>query len=129
MFNSLIIGLSYDEYFHHVNGLVRFKYLQSLGDYQKYNLANNEYYPGLYDTISYAISHIVLLFNQGFYINYFPEIMHSIHFLFSFLSIFCDIFALVRLGAIQLTLIFGANSAANERVKPSIAPFAVEIIV
>ena len=35
-----------------------------------------------------------------------------------------DIFDLVKLGAIQFTLIFGANSAAKETVNPSIAPFA-----
>ena len=46
------------------------------------------YYPGLYDTISYAIGYIVLLFDQNFYRNYFPEIIHSINFLFSALSIF-----------------------------------------
>ena len=46
LFNSLIIGLSWDEYFHHINGLVRFEYLKSLGDFEKYNFYNNEYYPG-----------------------------------------------------------------------------------
>ena len=34
----------------------------------------------------------------------------------------------VRLGAIQFTLIFGANSAANARVNPSTAPFAPAIL-
>lgn len=87
-FNSLIIGLSWDEYFHHINGLARFEYLKTLGEFQKYNFRNNMYYPGLYDTISYAIGYIVLLFDQNFYRNYFPEIIHSINFLFSALSIF-----------------------------------------
>ena len=66
LFNSLIIGLSWDEYFHHINGLVRFEYLKSLGDFQKYNFRNNMYYPGLYDTISYSIGYIVLLFDRIF---------------------------------------------------------------
>jgi len=87
-FNSLIIGLSWDEYFHHVNGLARFEYLKTLGEFQKYNFRNNMYYPGLYDTISYAIGYIILLFDQNFYRNYFPEITHSINFSFSVLSIF-----------------------------------------
>ena len=86
-FNSLIIGLSWDEYFHHINGLVRFEYLKTFGDFQKYNFRNNMYYPGLYDTISYVIGHMVALFDQNFYRNYFPEITHSINFSFSVLSI------------------------------------------
>ena len=32
----------------------------------------------------------------------------------------------VKLGAIQFTLIFGANSAAKAKVRPSIAPLAEE---
>ena len=36
---------------------------------------------------------------------------------------------LVKLGAIQLTLILGANSAAKETVSPSIAPFTDAIIL
>ena len=46
--------------------------------------------------------------------------------IFSFLSKKFDIFELVKLGAIQFTLIFGAYSAASARVKPSTAPFAEE---
>jgi len=88
LFNSLIIGLSWDEYFHHINGLVRFEYLKTLGDFQQYNFRNNMYYPGLYDTISYAVGYIAALFDQNFYRNYFTEITHVINFLFSALSIF-----------------------------------------
>ena len=47
---------------------------------------------------------------------------------FSFLSKKFEIFEFVKLGAIQLTLTFGANSAAKAKVKPSIAPFADETI-
>ena len=38
------------------------------------------------------------------------------------------IFELVKLGAIQFTLMFGANSAASETVKPSTAAFVDAII-
>ena len=86
--SSLTIGLSSDEYFHHINGLVRFEYLKTLGDFQQYNFRNNMYYPGLYDTISYAVGYIAALFDQNFYRNYFTEITHVINFLFSALSIF-----------------------------------------
>ena len=34
---------------------------------------------------------------------------------------------LVSVGAMQFTLILGANSAANDRVNPSIAPLAAAI--
>ena len=44
--------------------------------------------------------------------------------IFSFFNKNSEIFELVKLGAIQFTLILGANSAANEIVKPSTAPFA-----
>ena len=87
LFNSLIIGLSWDEYFHHINGLVRFEYLKSLGDFEKYNFYNNQYYPGLYDTIAYSIGYIISIFDQSFYKNYFVEITHFINFLFSVLSV------------------------------------------
>ena len=39
-----------------------------------------------------------------------------------------EIFEFVKLGAMQFTLILGANSAANARVKPSTAPFAEDTI-
>ena len=87
LFNSLVLGLSWDEYFHHINGLVRFEYIKTLGVFEKYNFYNNQYYPGLYDTIAYSIGYIILLFDQNFYKNYFVEITHSINFLFSVLSI------------------------------------------
>ena len=45
-----------------------------------------------------------------------------------FFSIGSAIFELVKLGAIQFTLIFGANSAANETVNPSTAALAEAII-
>ena len=39
-----------------------------------------------------------------------------------------EIFEFVKLGAIQLTLTLGANSAAKAKVRPSTAPFADETI-
>ena len=45
-----------------------------------------------------------------------------------FFNIGSAIFELVKLGAIQFTLIFGANSAANETVNPSTAALAEAII-
>ena len=45
-----------------------------------------------------------------------------------FLSIGSAILEFVKLGAIQFTLMFGANSAASETVKPSTAAFADAII-
>ena len=86
-FNSLLIGLSWDENFHHVNGLLRFKYLSSVGKFQNYDFLNNKYYPGLYDTISYAIGHILQVFDENFYQKHFVEIKHSINFLFSVFSL------------------------------------------
>ena len=40
-----------------------------------------------------------------------------------------EILDFVKLGAIQFTLIFGANSAARETVRPSIAALADEIML
>ena len=46
-----------------------------------------------------------------------------------FFKIGSAIFELVKLGAIQFTLILGANSAAKETVKPSIAPLTDAMIL
>jgi len=85
--SSLTIGLSSDEYFHHINGLVRFKYLVSLGEFDGYNFRNNEFYPGLYDTLSYGLGQIILLFNKQFYTNNIDFVMHLVNVSFSSLSI------------------------------------------
>ena len=34
LFNSLIIGLSWDEHFHYIKGLVRFEYLKTFGTFK-----------------------------------------------------------------------------------------------
>ena len=49
--------------------------------------------------------------------------------IFSFFKIKFAILDLVILGAIQFTLIFGANSAAKDTVSPSIAPLAEDTML
>ena len=84
---SLTIGLSSDEYFHHINGLVRYKFLISLGEIQKFEFRNNQFYPGLYDTISYGLGQIIFLINKKFYANNIDVVMHIVNISFSTLSI------------------------------------------
>ena len=85
--SSLTIGLSTDEYFHHINGLVRFEYLKTFGEFDEYQFRNNEFYPGLYDTLSYSLGQIVLLINKNFYSNNIDLMMHLVNIFFSSLSI------------------------------------------
>ncbi len=85
--SSLTIGLSTDEYFHHINGLVRFEFLKTLGEFKGYNYRNNEFYPGLYDTLSYALGQIILLINKKFYVANIDFTMHLVNIIFSTLSI------------------------------------------
>ena len=84
---SLSIGLSSDEYFHHINGLKRYNFLTSLGEDENFQFRNNEFYPGLYDTLSYAIGQIILIINKKFYANNIDIVMHSVNIIFSTLSI------------------------------------------
>jgi len=85
--SSLTIGLSSDEYFHHINGLVRYKFLTSFGEIQKFEFRNNQFYPGLYDTISYALGQIIFLINKKLYAENIDVIMHFVNISFSTLSI------------------------------------------
>ena len=85
--SSLTIGLSSDEYFHHINGLVRYKFLISLGEIQKFEFRNNQFYPGLYYTISYGLGQIIFLINKKFYANNIDVVMHIVNISFSTLSI------------------------------------------
>ncbi len=85
--SSLTIGLSSDEYFHHINGMKRYQYLISLGEFDKYQFRNNEFYPGLYDTISYAFGQLILLINKKFYANNIDFVMHLVNVSFSSFSI------------------------------------------
>ena len=48
------IGTSWDEFYHHINGGVRFEYLKTFGQFKGYNFLDNQYYPGLYDTLSFS---------------------------------------------------------------------------
>ena len=93
--SSLTIGLSSDEYFHHINGLVRYKYLTSFGTFDGYQFRNNEFYPGLYDTVSYALSQLILLIDEKFYANNIDFVMHLVNISFSTLSIL-GLFLLVK---------------------------------
>ena len=84
---SLTIGLSTDEYFHHINGLKRYNFLTSFGADKNFQFRNNEFYPGLYDTFSYAIGQIILLINKKFYVNNIDVVMHFVNVVFSTLSL------------------------------------------
>ena len=85
--SALTIGLSTDEYFHHVNGLKRYNFLISLGEDTKFQFRNNEFYPGLYDTLSYAFGQIILIINKKFYANNIDFVMHLVNITFSTLSL------------------------------------------
>lgn len=85
--SSLTIGLSSDEYFHHINGLARYKFLISLGEIQKFEFRNNQFYPGLYDTILYAFGQVIFYINKDFYVGNIDIVMHAVNVLFSTASI------------------------------------------
>jgi len=86
-YSILIVGLSWDEIFHYINGKVRFEYLKTFGKFKDYNYSNNIYYPGLYDTISYTAGYIIRIINSNFFENFFIEIKHTINFIFGSLSL------------------------------------------
>ena len=85
LYNSTIIGLSWDETFHHINGKLRFEYLVSFGNFEKYNFLNNKYYPGLYDTLLFAVSKLI---TNIFGINFIVQSSHIVNWFFSILSLF-----------------------------------------
>ena len=87
-YSSINIGFSWDEYFHHINGLVRFNFLTSFGENQNYQFRNNKFYPGLYDTISYAFAHLFLLIDKKIFVNYLAELMHLCNFTFAVLGVY-----------------------------------------
>ena len=86
-YSSLIVGLSWDEIFHYINGKLRFEYLKTFGGFKDYNYSNNIYYPGLYDTIAYIFGYVIRIINSNFFEIYFIEIKHTINFFFGALSI------------------------------------------
>ena len=71
LWNSLIVGASYDEPFHAADGMRRLRYLISFGEYQNYQYATNQFYPGLYDTLSSSITYIISKFYPNFHNNFF----------------------------------------------------------
>ena len=88
LWNSLIIGASWDEPFHAADGMRRLRYLISFGEYQNYQHPNNQFYPGLYDTISSSISYIIYNFYPNFFHNFFFNIKHLINFIFAAFSVY-----------------------------------------
>mgnify|MGYP001308704834 CR=1 FL=1 len=86
-YSTLIVGLSWDEIFHYINGQLRFEYLKTFGEFKNYNYSLNIYYPGLYDTIAYFTGYIIKIINNNFFENYFIEIKHTINFIFGSLSV------------------------------------------
>ena len=73
---ALTIGLGIDEQFHHTNGALRYLYLTTLGKFDSYDWENTRYYPGLYDTIHYALAKLIDTFID---IKYVVEIKHFIN--------------------------------------------------
>ena len=53
--------------------------MTSLGEIQKFEWRNNFIYPGLYDTLSYALGQIVFLISREFYVNNIDVVMHTIN--------------------------------------------------
>jgi len=96
LWNSLIIGASWDEPFHAANGIRRLRYLISFGEYQNYQYANNQFYPGLYDTFSASITNLIHKFYPIFFGNFFFNIKHFINFIFAALSIY-GLYSFVKL--------------------------------
>ena len=96
LWNSLIIGASWDEPFHANDGMRRLRYLISLGENKNYQHPNSQFYPGLYDTISASISYFFYKFYPNFYGNFFFNIKHFINFIFATFSIY-GLYSLVRL--------------------------------
>ena len=68
----------------------------SFGEYQNYQYANNQYYPGLYDTFSSSISYLLYKIYPTFFQNFFFDIKHFINFIFATLSIY-GLYSFVKL--------------------------------
>ena len=80
------IGLAWDEPFHHINGNFRADYLKSFGKLKNYNYESvTRFYPGLYDTINFALSNSLI---KIFTAKYLFEIKHLINLTFSLFTIF-----------------------------------------
>ena len=89
---ALKIGLNIDEPWHHTNGGLRYLYMTSLiksmtthfPKFEGYVWENNKWYPGLYDTIVYALSKLL---NNFVNLKYTAEIRHSINYILSSIGV------------------------------------------
>jgi len=80
LYCSLIVGPSWDEFYHYKNGENIFKYIFSFGT-RDYNSANFIYHFGLYDFLS-------TFFSKNFTKNYLIHSHHIFNLTFSILSVF-----------------------------------------
>ena len=96
LWNSLVIGASWDEPFHANDGMRRLRYLISFGENKNYKHPNSQFYPGLYDTFSASISYLIYKFYPNFFGNFFFNIKHFINFIFAALSIY-GLYSFVKL--------------------------------
>ncbi len=81
---ALKIGMGVDENYHHKNGILRYLYLTSLGKFEDYNWSNTRFYPGLFDTIHYALCRLIENFID---IKHSVEIRHFFNYIFSSLGV------------------------------------------
>ena len=93
---SVVIGMSWDEPSHHIGGALRMDYLKSFGQFNKLKGGFLQYYPGLYDTISFVIADLLL--------KIFPGKLVGIHHLtnltisfFALIGLFLFIYVMVNL--------------------------------
>lgn len=83
--NIFFIGASWDEWWEHVLGSKRLKYITSLGEYDNYEFAfAAKYYPGFFATLTVFVLNF---FNENFFQKYIFELRHIIYFIFSCLSL------------------------------------------
>ena len=77
---SLVIGPSWDEFYHYKNGENIFKYIFSFGS-REYTSANFKFHFGLYDFLA-------TFFSKNFTSNYIVQSHHIFNLIFSILSVF-----------------------------------------
>jgi len=80
---STLIGMIWDDAWHHFGGAVRLDYLKSFGQFNKFKGGVLQFYPGLYDTFSFVIGNFLAKIFSGYVI----EIKHLINLTFSFLAL------------------------------------------
>ena len=83
IYYALTVGNSWDQYFNMMRGSERLKYLFSFGSYESHfiNNENEEFYPGLYDTL-------VMFITKIFPKKYEDQVWNLTNSLFSLLCIF-----------------------------------------